>query len=259
MIMQVKFTENEQSFKANFGEVNKVSDGGYDKGYESGYTDGYNIGFDEAYDYAYVDAYEDATSKDSPFYYLDKLDSIWADMNFPQPTDLVIRLYHQPTKGCMNTFLRATNINSIKFRVDNIDGAWDFNQTFRECDVKIVDLTECSREIKNIHYMFFQAHKLESILGALDLTNCTTTGAGVTYGFFADSLKDVEFIPNSIYVPLRFTSKVLTQASIESIINGLADLTNNTTRTLTLNYEVGKTLTESQKARIAAKNWTLAY
>ncbi len=44
MKFDVKFTEENDTFKAEFGESNGVSDGGYERGYEAGYTDGYTIG-----------------------------------------------------------------------------------------------------------------------------------------------------------------------------------------------------------------------
>lgn len=51
----------------------------------------------------------------------------------------------------------------------------------------------------------------------------------------------------------------LSTETIQSIIDGLADLTDSTTQTLTLHATVGANLTDEQKAAITAKNWTLAY
>ena len=36
MKVEAKFVESKQSFKAKFGEVHDVSDGGYERGYEAG-------------------------------------------------------------------------------------------------------------------------------------------------------------------------------------------------------------------------------
>ncbi len=54
-------------------------------------------------------------------------------------------------------------------------------------------------------------------------------------------------------------SPILSNASIQNIIDCLADLTGQTTQTLTLHATVGAKLTDTQKATITAKNWTLAY
>ena len=51
----------------------------------------------------------------------------------------------------------------------------------------------------------------------------------------------------------------LTSASIQSIIDHLADLTGQTTKTIRIHADTGAKLTEAQKATITAKNWTLAY
>ncbi len=52
---------------------------------------------------------------------------------------------------------------------------------------------------------------------------------------------------------------VLTNESVQSIIDHLKDLTGATTQTLTFHADVGAKLTDEQKASITAKNWTLAY
>ena len=52
---------------------------------------------------------------------------------------------------------------------------------------------------------------------------------------------------------------VLTNESVQSIIDHLKDLTGATTQTLTFHTDVGAKLTDEQKASITAKNWTLAY
>lgn len=52
---------------------------------------------------------------------------------------------------------------------------------------------------------------------------------------------------------------VLTNDSVQSIMDHLKDLTGLDTQTLTLHQTVGEKLTEEQKAVITAKNWTLVY
>ena len=54
-------------------------------------------------------------------------------------------------------------------------------------------------------------------------------------------------------------TSVLSAETVESVIDGLADLTGKETQTLSLNNAVGNKLTDTQKATITAKNWTLAY
>lgn len=74
------------------------------------------------------------------------------------------------------------------------------------------------------------------------------------------SLERISFAPNCIHVNINFFScSKLTDTSVQSIIDGLADLTGQTAQTLTLHTTVGAKLTDAQKASAAAKNWTLAY
>ena len=51
MTFRVKFSEQGGSFRARFGEVHNISDGGYDRGYAQGYAegreDGYAAGYNE--------------------------------------------------------------------------------------------------------------------------------------------------------------------------------------------------------------------
>lgn len=192
-------------------------------------------------------------------YYAKHLHETFLEAIFPDDTSLVLRLQEPLNRGSYGgmyqTFAKATGLKSLKIITDDTASQWKLQQTFRENSViEVVDLTECSRNITQLDYTFFLASSLKSILGALDLSECTS----ITYGFHAVALQDVEFVPGTVRVSIRFPSAYLTEASIESIINGLADLTGGTAQTLTLNG-VGAKLTDAQKARITAKNWTLAY
>lgn len=62
MILDVTFEEQNTSFDICFGEVNNVSDGGYERGYGEGYTkgeiDGYNKGHTDGQEVGYNNGYE---------------------------------------------------------------------------------------------------------------------------------------------------------------------------------------------------------
>lgn len=73
------------------------------------------------------------------------------------------------------------------------------------------------------------------------------------------SLKEIR-IAGEIQVSLSFSdSGLLSDASVQSIIDHLKDLTGAATQTLTFHAEVGAKLTEEQKVTITEKNWTLVY
>lgn len=73
------------------------------------------------------------------------------------------------------------------------------------------------------------------------------------------ALEDVSF-SGVIPVNISFAqSRLLSNTSVQSIIDHLKDLTGATAKTLTFHATVGGNMTAEQKAAITAKNWTLVY
>lgn len=250
----VKFTESDEIFKSKFGEINVVSDGGFERGYAQGLEEGEQQGYTKGYADGESKGFEQGYEQGNTLYYSSNLSYIFNGAVLPENFDLVLRV-KEITNEPYQTFRYTENLRSVKLIVDNKESTLAFSQTFRECEsIEVVDLTETSRKLTKVDYCFYQCPNLISIIGALDLTEVKTDN----YAFFAHSLRDIEIVPNTLRVTMRFVSSVLTNASIESIINGLADLTGSSTQTLTLNG-VGAKLTEEQRERIRAKNWTLAY
>ena len=190
-----------------------------------------------------------------PLFYATSLSSVYKQATFPENHSLVIKVKKMPAEF-YQAFYQATGLKGVKLVSEDRSALFALNQAFRECaSLEEVDLTECSRNVSRLDYAFYSTG-VKRIKGALDLTEGTTTN----YGFVgANLLEDIEFVPNTISVDIRFSSAVLTDASINSIIDGLADLTGATAQTLTLHATVGAALTDEQKAMISAKNWTLAY
>jgi hypothetical protein len=63
---------------------------------------------------------------------------------------------------------------------------------------------------------------------------------------------------SNIKLNISFSSSPLTEASAMVIINGLADLTGGTSRTLTLSSTTKALLTDADKLIATNKNWTIA-
>ena len=212
---------------------------------------------DEVYAAGYAKGVDEGGGTDGAWYYAVLLRGMFMNAVFSEEYQLVLKMRSVVT-DMYGTFAYAKNLKSIKIATDDKETVASMSQTFRECtDLEVVDLTEHARKISKADYLFFGSHKVRSVLGALDMSGCTDN-ASLAYAFFAGSLQDVEFVPGTIKADIRFNSSYLTDASIESIINGLADLTGGAAQTITLNG-VGAKLTESQRGRISAKNWTLAY
>ena len=112
-------------------------------------------------------------------------------------------------------------------------------------------------EVTTWHYAFASLNVLKVIDGQpLNFTKATNTESFRGLAL----LEEVRFVKNSFYKTISFAQcPKISNDTIQSIIDGLADLTGGTAQTLTLHAKVGGKLTDEQKASITAKNWTLVY
>ena len=103
----------------------------------------------------------------------------------------------------------------------------------------------------NIYDLLLQS-AIETVQKPLNIAKVTNANNA----FLCNNLKDIRFVPECIKISLTFSSAVLSNESIQSIIDGLATV--ETAQTLTLNATVKAKLTDEQKATITNKNWNLA-
>ena len=110
----------------------------------------------------------------------------------------------------------------------------------------------------NLNNAFQNMRGLEIIDGKpLNASNTTSFNSTFSQCF---ALREIRFIENSIKASINFSvCSQLSTETIQSIIDGLADLTGGTAQTLTLHADVGGKLTDTQKAAITSKNWELVY
>ena len=128
---------------------------------------------------------------------------------------------------------------------------------------------------------FFTTYSNITRLPEIDTTSMTD----LTYLFYSEKLETVDalilkddgsqtftstfYICNNL-VNIEVRGKIgksiefghctkLSNASVQSIIDHLKDLTGSTAQTLTLHATVGAKLTDDQKSAIAAKNWNVTY
>lgn len=105
-------------------------------------------------------------------------------------------------------------------------------------------------------YMFELCEQLTSIGGLLDLSKST---GNQNMFIRCNSLVEIRFVKNSITLTLAIgSSALLSDESIQSIIDGLADLTGGTAQTITFHSDVKNKLTEEQIASVTSKNWNIA-
>lgn len=110
-------------------------------------------------------------------------------------------------------------------------------------------------KVTRITVGFNGRYSLQTIVGELDFSECEPNQQQNSFNG-CTSLIEVRFTPESIKQNLAFTqSSQLSDESIQSILDGLANVTE--TRTLTLHSEVYAKLTEEQKQSTTDKGWTI--
>ncbi len=176
---------------------------------------------------------------------------------YPQDTEIVLE-YGEYFKGSIQTLCRySKGIKSVKI-IGKYGVTLSVSGAFANCsDLEVVDLSECDTLMTNIQNVFNGSPKLKTIKGDLNFQSGATI---VTPFANCVALEDVRFVSGCLEKNISFSSSsLLSDLSIQSIIDGLADLTGDTAQTLTLHSTVGGKLTDEQKATITAKNWTLVY
>lgn len=123
--------------------------------------------------------------------------------------------------------------------------------------IEVFDISEFPRNFKTMLSTFLHCNYLREIIGELDLTLATFNG----YEFFnCFALEELRIKAGTLNKSMAIAqSNKLSAESIQSVVDGLADLTGQTAQTLTFHADVGAKLSEEQKATITVKNWTLVY
>lgn len=113
--------------------------------------------------------------------------------------------------------------------------------------------------ISSARYLFYNCPNLKTVNGVLDFSEIKT--ADLFYAFCQNStaIENLTFAPSSIFASIGLQqSALLSAASLQSIVDALADLTGQTAQTLTLHSDAKTRLTAAQRQTITGKNWTLA-
>lgn len=155
-----------------------------------------------------------------------------------------------------NTKVKHLVVNFAQKQKSAQQAFYGVNMGFDYILERITFNADISQSTASATNMFSHWQALKVVDGTpFDLSSTTTIGTMFNY---CNALEEIRFAPNSIKVSINLsTSAVLSNATIQSIIDGLAEVA--TAHTLTLHAAVGAKLTEAQKAAITAKNWTLVY
>ena len=174
-----------------------------------------------------VDGYAGGNSE-NPYGYIHLLAESFRDVIFPDGKDLNIYVgeYVSPKNLHANlifgAFRETKGLNSVKVKTVPNDIILNFSYSFYSSKVKRVE-RENINKFGNCSNAFSDDINLVEIIGAFDLSNGTNFN-----GIFrkCSSLKDVRFVKETIKLTISFSeSPLLSDATIQSIIEGLADLT----------------------------------
>ena len=240
-----------QKLKTVAENQQKVYAAGYARGQKAGnYGEGYEAGQQAEYD-RFWDALQDNGNRTDYFAAF----VFWDDETFKPKYDII------PSGTAMYMFAKS-QITNLVTCIENAGIVFDtsksphvgylFNDASSLVEAPIIDATSSS----SVDRLFNGCVSLKKA-GVIFPENKITAFANA----FARCGNLEDFTAYGVIdIPLSFAnSSKLTTASVQSIIDHLADLTGKTAQTLTLHATVGGKLTDAQKASITAKNWTLVY
>lgn len=155
-------------------------------------------------------------------------------------------------KTFKNPFYNCKTLESIEQL--NVSSATTLASLLAQSNnLKSIDFVNSTSKVTNFSELFNGKTVLETVKG-LDL-NSATNVSNMFLG--CSNLKNVTFVENSIKISFNLgDSSLLTNESIQSLINGLATVT--TQQTLTLHADVKAKLTDEQNNTITSKNWKVA-
>ena len=258
MNFKVKFKENNKTFKANFGEIHEVSDGGYDIGYQDGVNSMQKV--IEEYDNEISlqnglleNAISELNGKTDPELYengykdgfvegeksvvdLGKLccQIKFNNLNLFGTKELVLNLDNVNKLEYLHyTLNNATNVGgeknttvekltvNCKKPITDMYKAFNGETTTSDQTLKTLILNIDTSQCTNMNNCFVNMQALETIGGnPLDLTNASINQ--LFRNCFA--LKDFRVVENSIKTGLDMTiSSNLSKSTIESVVNGLSN------------------------------------
>ena len=222
-------------------------------GYDNGYNEGLEAGKKAQYD-AFWDGYQENGSR--THYGGAFAGTAWDDGRF-RPK--------YPIKPVNADYMFAfSKITDLPAALEAAGVTLDISNTiqgihlFREAATKRIGMLDFSKfDTTSFNAHFNGCTNLETIEKII-LSDMFKSYSTDTFRK-CSALKNIAF-EGHINASITFADcLLLTNASVQSIVDALKDLTGATAQTLTFHADVGGKLTDEQKATITAKNWTLVY
>lgn len=188
-------------------------------------------------------------------------DNQWAAVAFPEGYDFVLSLKTTP-QTFNNVLVNATGVKTATI-ICETEAAIVWTGLVRNCTVEVLDLTKCKLSPKDISYFALNNAKIVSVLGVIDMSNCTAATLAFSS---ATALEDISFKESTIGISIAFNNCLLLSAeSLHSIMMGLSPTVTGQTLTLP-KYATCKATYDAVYGDgawdiLAASktNWTIAY
>lgn len=191
---------------------------------------------------------------------------VYTNVNFGGGVELTVSFGSKTNVAVLansfkNLFQNASGLKSIKIiyggkNAGIVYGLYAFQMW--ETELELIDLTQLVNTISfngDCSSLFNGRQGLKQILGELDLSSVWNLNLAFRSCL---ALEDVRFKAESIMKDITLSnSSLLNDASIQSVIDGLADMTGGTAQTLSLHSSVVDKLTAEQQAQIINKNWSV--
>ena len=256
MSVNEKMTAIADAIRDKTGGTKKLGLDAMTAGIDEVYTAGIEQGKQAEYDALWDSLQNNGTRTD----YEGAFGSVWNDENFKPKYD--IRL------TSANTMFEYSEIVDLKGALEKAGVVLDFStikngrftqifQFSQIARVGVIDTTGSKN--RTISYLFMGATKLREI-AAWVMADDGTQKFNETNTFQGcEALEEIRIV-GLLGCSMSFSAcSRLSDGSVQSVIDHLADLTGKTAQKLTLHTDVGAKLTQAQKDAISAKNWTLVY
>lgn len=123
----------------------------------------------------------------------------------------------------------------------------------KKISLKNADFSQC----KDFSYAFAYGYS-NSVLEEVDTVFDMTSATDIKDFINIKTIKEVRFATNTLKLSITLIKcSLLSDESIQSIIDGLADLTGQTAQTIYLHINVVNKLTTEQSTQILNKNWSI--
>ena len=225
---------------------------GYDKGHTAGVADGIEQGKQAEYD-AFWDAFQDNGNRTN---YVNVFSgNQWNNATF-RPKYSIVPTSHGVASIFQSNAYEGDLVELCEQQGITIDfsNCVEFAHVFYGTNFTHIGVVD-ARKATRFYYVFNYSRNLKTIDKVI---SAETTPYNSSF-YDLRALEEIRF-EGTIGVALDIAlSPLLSNASVQSIIDALKDLTGATAQTLTFHATVGAKLTQEQKDAVSAKNWTLVY